>query len=129
MLVLLDTTVLIDFLRGRPAAGRVAALRQRGDRPCTTAINVEELVRGLLPDERDAAGDLVRGLRVVPIGADDGWRAGAWRREHAATGVTLSQADCLIAAVAVSSGALLATGNRRHFPMAGVEVEEWPVGA
>ncbi|MHB8507980.1 MAG: type II toxin-antitoxin system VapC family toxin [Candidatus Dormibacteria bacterium] len=44
-------------------------------------------------------------------------------------GVTLSQADCLIAAAARSNGAVLATGNPRHFPMAGVHVEEWPVGA
>ena len=29
MLVLLDTTVLIDYLRGRPAVGRVNALLDR----------------------------------------------------------------------------------------------------
>ncbi|MHB8507981.1 MAG: PIN domain-containing protein [Candidatus Dormibacteria bacterium] len=80
MLVLLDTTVLIDFLRGRPAARRVADLRPRGDRPCTTAINVEELARGLLPPERAPVAELLRGLRVLPIGAAEGWQAGTWRR-------------------------------------------------
>jgi predicted nucleic acid-binding protein len=45
--VLLDTTVLIDLLRGRPAASsRLAALRRQGDRPCVCAINAEEVVRG-----------------------------------------------------------------------------------
>jgi len=129
LLVLLDTTVLIDFLRGSPVGDRVADLRPRGDRACTSAINVEELARGLLPSEYGRASELLRGLRVLAIGAAEGWQAGTWRREHAAQGVTLSQADCLIAAAALSSGAVLATGNPRHFPMHGLAVEEWPVGS
>src|SRR5919109_486786 len=44
--VLLDTTVLIDLLRGRGEAGRrLRALREAGDLPCTPAVNVEETVR------------------------------------------------------------------------------------
>jgi hypothetical protein len=38
---------------------------------------------------------------------------GDWRRDHAAAGITLGQADCLIAAAAVSIGVPLATANRR----------------
>lgn len=93
--VLLDTTVLIDLLRGRPGATvRLRDLRASGDVPATCAVNV----------------------------------AGVWRRDHAARGVTLAQADCLIAAPAVTALARLATGNPRDFPMAGVVVEHWPVG-
>ena len=54
--------------------------------------------------------------------------AGRWRREFAERGVTLHQADCLIAAAAVGVGAALATANVRDYPMAGVEVREWPAG-
>ena len=46
----------------------------------------------------------------------------------AARGTTLSQADCLIAAAAYATAAVLATGNPRHFPMTEIEVEHWPVG-
>jgi predicted nucleic acid-binding protein len=42
--------------------------------------------------------------------------------------VSLSQADCLIAAAAVAVGARLATGNPKDFPMAELEVEHWPAG-
>jgi predicted nucleic acid-binding protein len=129
MLVLLDTTVLIDYLRGRPVVARVAALRQRGDHPCTSPINLEEVARGLRPSEHAAAQRLVSGLRVLPIGEREGWRAGVWRREHASKGVTLSQADCLIGATAVEAAATLVTGNPKDFPMAGLTVEHWPVGA
>lgn len=128
MLVLLDTTVLIDCLRGRPAADRLLALSRSGDVPCTTAINVEEIVRGLRPAEEKAAARLFGGLLTLSLGEEEGKKAGRWRREFARRGVTLSQADCLIAAAAASAGATLATGNSRDFPMPGVRLDHWPVG-
>jgi len=128
MLKILDSTVLIDYLRGRPAVARVAALRTTGDVPATTAVNVEEIVRGLRAEETPAARDLFRGLVILSVHHDAAWRAGSWRREYAERGVTLWQADCLIAAVASINAAALVTGNPRDFPMADVSVEHWPVG-
>ena len=127
-IVLLDTTVLIDLLRGRPVAERLRALRRQADVPVTSPVNVEEIVRGLRAAERAAAKLLLDGLIVVPLDRAAGERAGAWRRAYAADGTTLTQADCLIAAAAVSLGGRLATGNPRHFPMPEVHVEHWPVG-
>ena len=127
--VLLDTTVPIDLLRGRSANERVRALRARGDRPAVCAVNVEEVARGVRPGEEDQARRLFAGLWLVRLGVEEGWRAGAWRREYATRGVTLSQGDCLIAAAAVRAGGRLATGNPRHFPMPELAIEHWPVGA
>lgn len=127
--VLLDTTVLIDLLRGRPGTvERLAVLHRRGAVPYTTPINVEEVHRGLRQTESHAAMRLFDGLRITQIGRSEGARAGEWRRDHAETGVTLAQADCLIAAAAVSIGVVLATGNPKHFPMRELSVEHWPVG-
>lgn len=128
MLHLLDSTVLIDFLRGRPAVGRVQQLRASGDVPGTTAINVEEIVRGLRPAEHESAGQLFAGLAVAPIGDAEAWQAGNWRRSWAERGVTLWQADCLIAAAAARLGAVLVTGNPKDFPMPELTVDHWPVG-
>ncbi len=128
MLRVLDSTVLIDFLRGRPAVERVAAVRRSGDVAATTAINVEEIVRGLRAAETDAARRLFTGLVVLPVGSRAGWQAGTWRRDFAARGVTLWQADCLVAATAMMHDATLATGNPKDFPMGQLEVEHWPVG-
>ena len=128
MPLLLDTTVLIDALRGRSAAERVRALRGTGQTPWTSAINVEEVLRGVRGKEEAAVARLLAGLRIAPLGRAEGELAGRWRRDHARKGITLSQADCLIAAAAVGVGARLATGNPKHFPMAEVEVEHWPVG-
>lgn len=128
MLKLLDSTVLIDYLRGRPAVARLSRLRDIGDVPATTPINIEEIVRGLRAAEVGAAERLFAGLVVIPVDERIGWRAGAWRREYAERGVTLWQADCLIAACALESRATLVTGNPTDFPMPDVTVEHWPVG-
>jgi len=128
--VLLDTTVLIDLLRGRPGVRRrLHALREAGDTAYACAINVEETVRGLVPAEYEPARRLFAGLRTAPLGTPEGWQAGEWRRELAARGRTLAQADCLVAAAARSVGARLATGNPKDFPMSELVVEHWPAGA
>jgi predicted nucleic acid-binding protein len=128
--VLLDTTVLIDLLRGRPEArNRVLALRDARDVLYACAINVEEVVRGLRPPEAQPARSLFAGLRLAPLTQAEGWQAGKWRREFARRGQTLTQADCLVAAAALAVGARLATSNTRDFPMPELTVEHWPVGA
>ena len=126
--LLLDTTVLIDALRGRPAAARVAGLRRSGTEPWTCAISVEEIRRGLRPGEELPARRLFNGLRLAPLGAAEGMRAGGWRRAYAERGVTLHQADCLVAAAAVGIGAAVATANVDDFPMMEIDVQHWPVG-
>ena len=126
--LLLDSTVLIDALRGRPAAARVAGLRRQGIQPWACVISVEEIWRGLRPDERAAGRRLFNALRLAPLGVAEGRRAGIWRRMFAEQGVTLHQADCLIAAAAEGVGATLATANVDDFPMREVLVEHWPVG-
>ena len=126
--LVLDTTVLIDALRGRPAMNRIRGLIAARETLLTTAINVEEITRGLRPSETPSADALFAGLIVLPIRHEEAERAGRWRRDHAGRGITLHQADCLIAAAAATVGAALATGTPKDFPMTEVPVEEWPVG-
>ncbi len=93
------------------------------------AISVEEIWRGLRPAEEPVAGRLLNGLRLAPLGVAEGIRAGTWRRDFARRGVTLHQADCLIAAAAAGIHAGLATANVDDFPMDELTVEHWPSGA
>jgi len=126
--LVLDSTVLFDALRWRTAASRVAALRRSHVDPWVCVVSIEEIWRGVRPGEEPAVERLFRGLRLAPLGAAEGARAGTWRREFAARGIMLHQADCLIAAAAVGIGAALATANVADFPMPELAVERWPVG-
>jgi predicted nucleic acid-binding protein len=127
--VVLDTTVLIDYLRGRPATmARLEGLRPAGDVPYVCAVSVEETIRGIRDSELVTAKRLFEGLRTARLGKPEGERAGEWRREYAARGQTLAQADCLIAAAAHAISARIATGNPKDFPMPELTVEHWPAG-
>jgi len=92
------------------------------------AISIEEIWRGLRPMEEPVARRLFNGLRLAPLGAAEGIRAGTWRRGFADRGVTLHQADCLIAAAAFGVGAYIATANVDDFPMGEISVDHWPAG-
>jgi predicted nucleic acid-binding protein len=128
--LLLDTSVLIDALRGRDAGRRLRQMRASGGSvPWICAINVEELYRGVREAEEPTLVGFLDGLRLAPLGRAEAELAGRWRRDFARRGVTLGQADCLIAAAAVGIGARLATGNPKHFPMGELAVEHWPAGA
>jgi predicted nucleic acid-binding protein len=126
--VLLDTTVLIDYLRGRSGArARLKQVRDRGDRPYVCAISVEEITRGIRPNE-EALEALLEGLRPAQLGVAEGRLAGYWKRSLARRGRSISQADALVAAAAVGVHGRLATGNPKDFPMRGLDVEHWPAG-
>jgi predicted nucleic acid-binding protein len=127
-LPLLDTTVLIDVLRGRLVIERIRELREAGQVPWICAVNVEEVLRGARKSEEEAVMRFLGGMRLAPLGRAEGARAGRWRRDFAREGVTISQADCLIAAAAAGVRTRLATGNPKHFPMPDLDVEHWPVG-
>ncbi len=128
--ILLASTVLIDLLRGRQEARRrLQQLKAAGGSPHICAVNVEEIARGTRSEpERQVVELLTAGMRMVPLGTQEGWLAGSWRRDFEARGVTLAQGDCLIAAAAAAVGGRLATGNPRHFPMQELQVEHWPAG-
>ena len=113
-MILLDTTVLIDVLRGHLPA--VDYLRGLDEPPTCSELTRVEVLRGVRRPERDATEALLRSLRWVGVDEQISRRAGvlgrAWHRSHA-----LSTVDLVIAATAEELGAELATSNTRHFPM------------
>ena len=128
--LLLDTTVVVDCLRGRPRAiGGVGQLKLRGDDPFICAVTVEEVTRVIRPNEDEDLVAFLEGMLVAPLGIPEGRLAGYWKRSLAKRGRTISQTDALIAAAAVGVEARLATGNPKDFSrIKGLVVEHWPVG-
>jgi predicted nucleic acid-binding protein len=97
--------------------------------PWICAVNIEEVMRGAHREDQEWGLRFLGAMHLAPLGRAEGVRAGEWRREYARKGVTLSQADCLIAAAAMGVGARLATANPKDFPMPELELENWPAGS
>lgn len=115
MSVVLDTTVLVDHLRGSSLAGEyIAAL---GAPPSCSEVTRIEILRGLRSDERRGAERLFALIAWVPVDVEVARRAGElgrrWRRSHPGIGVP----DLAIAATAELLEAQLGTRNVKHFPM------------
>jgi predicted nucleic acid-binding protein len=113
--VVLDTTVVIDHLRGLPSAvSYVGALSRQ---PTCSEITRVEVVRGLRSPERNQARRFFALLDWVPMNSVIAQAAGdlgrQWRRSHSA----IDTADLVIAATARALGLDVATVNVRHFPM------------
>jgi predicted nucleic acid-binding protein len=123
-LYLLDTTVLIDHLRGVSAVSeRLLGLLAGGHSLGTCCVNVAELERGVRARERAAARHLVERLRYLDTTREAAGRAGRYQAEFQSRGQTLQTADALIAGTARAHGAILLTANTRDFPMRDVGVE------
>jgi predicted nucleic acid-binding protein len=112
---LLDTSVLIDVLRGSPAA--TEWLSGLGELPLCSEITRAEVLRGVRSAERTRTERLLAALRWAPVDETISRRAGELGRRHRASHRGLGVADLLIAATAEIHDAELATANVRHYPM------------
>lgn len=113
--VLLDTTVLIDHLRGfTPAGEYIAALAAP---PTCSEMTRIEVLRGVRASERRGVQRMFALITWAPVDEMIANRAGElgrrWRRSHPGIGVP----DLAIAATAELREAELATSNLKHFPM------------
>ena len=122
--VILDSNVIIEFLRGRPAVvGAAVALGKAGVRSFCTAVSWAEVYAGIRAGEEtptqaffDARGEIVLDGRV-------GRHAGGYLARYAKShGVEI--ADALVAAAAAMSGLRLWTLDRKHYPMDDVRFYE-----
>ena len=116
--ILVDTDVLIDFLRGYDEA--TTFVTANSEDIMVSSIVVAELYAGARggPDgaERVVLEDLLGLFRVVPVSRDVARLGGLYKRDYGKShGVGL--ADAIIAATATVENAALKTLNVRHYPM------------
>jgi predicted nucleic acid-binding protein len=113
--VLLDTSVVIDLLRG--VAPAIAYTRGLPEPPTCSEITRVEVMRGLRSGERRATVRLLGTLRWVAVDEPIARRAGELGRRYRRSHQGLATADLIIAATVEELGLELATLNVRHFPM------------
>ena len=112
---LIDTDVLIDYLRGVAVAS--AWLEQVEGAPMVSAITVAELYAGVREGgERTKLDLFLSAFKIIGINDWVAKRGGLMRRDYFKSH-SIGLADALIAATAEHLGARLATLNSAHFPM------------
>jgi len=123
---LLDSTFLIDHLRGDPAARqRFRRLFEEADEPVVNEVVVCEVATGAPrhPDPDLAA--LLEPIEYIQPGPEAAILAGQWRDAVRRRGYQLSLADALIAVAADVGGATVLTRNVRDFRPLPVTVETY----
>ena len=119
--VVVDTDILIDFLRGkRRAQDFLLSIFEDSIIYCSV-ITVAEIYAGMKPHEREKTTELIDSLNIVDVDREIAERAGEYKRDEKRQSLELD--DCLIAATAFVKKATLATGNGKHSPMADINKE------
>lgn len=115
-MIVADTDVLIDALRGRePARTRVADAIATGQL-ATSAVTAFELRSGADTDRSRAAIErLLAPVEILPFDDAAAARAGEVRRALETAGTPIGMADYLIAGVCLARSAALITRNVSHF--------------
>lgn len=114
----LDTSIAVDHLRGRPAAvGLLRDLVESGEEIAASELVRFELIAGVHEEERDALEELFKVPSWVPVDAEIARLAGDLARQFRKSHRGIDDADYLIAATTQVLDADLLTTNVRHFPM------------
>lgn len=120
--VLIDTDILINFLRGDEKTGAILRDLSQEHHALCSVITVGEILAGMRPQEKDKTYFLLKGLQVIPVTFEIAEQAGLWKFKLKMHSLELD--DCLIAATCVLHADALFTQNKKHYPMKEIKFYE-----
>ncbi|WP_322769528.1 type II toxin-antitoxin system VapC family toxin [Frankia sp. Cr1] len=118
MAIVVDTSVLIDHLRGdQDARDALREAAAAGERLAASVLTKVEILAGMRKGEERVTRRLLDSLDL--IGVDDvvAERAGMLANQYLRSHPGVDPVDYVIAATAQQLGAKLWTRNLKHFPM------------
>lgn len=117
MTALVDTSVLIDYLRGHQPAADVLEGRRASGPLHASEVTRLEILAGMRTSEEENTRLLLSTLVWHDLDADVAEEAGALGRRWLPSHRGIDAADLAVAATALLVPAELLTMNVRHFPM------------
>ena len=118
MTIVVDTSVLIDHLRGvEPAHRAFAAAIHRGERMVCSVVTKVEVLAGMRPGEELATRRLLDALEWIAVSDAYAEEAGMLANRYLKSHPGVDPVDFIIAATTSRLGAKLWTRNLKHFPM------------
>lgn len=112
--VLIDTDHAIDFLRG--VSSVIKPLLQQ-NMAYLSILSVYELYSGMKLGEEISTQNFIQGCKIEMVTMDIAKNAGIFRFQQRQAGITLSIVDCIIAETARANNHLVATNNKKHYPV------------
>ena len=119
---LLDTDIVIDFLRRRNYARRLLEDWAGEGLLAISTLTHLEIYQGMRSGEEKATNVFLDGLVSVAVDVPIARRAGRMLGQLRSRGVTVSIGDAVIAATALQVSAPLLTNNVEHYPFTGLKV-------
>jgi len=112
---LVDSDVLVDFLRGKSKA--VNYVKAHSKKIILSSISVAELYAGVRDgEEREELDEFVGLFPILPVTPEIAKMGGIYKRDFFKSH-NIGLADAIIAATAKTHNADLKTLNVKHFPM------------
>ena len=110
-MTLVDTTVWVDFFRGRntPQVRSLERLLREGEDICTCGLVLTEVLQGIArEDEYSRTLSRFQSLIFLPMDRDTFVQAAGLYRQLRSQGITIRKpVDCMIASVAIQHGVAL----------------------
>ena len=117
-MILVDSDVLIEHLRGNAAARDwLVQARQSSGPLAISVVSLTEIAGGMRSPERREVMRLLGSMQRFEVSEQVAWRAATLMREYRRSHSGIGLGDYLIAATALTQGLELATLNVRHYPM------------
>ena len=128
---LLDTDTVIEFFRKNPVvADRVAGYLEHHERLSIAIITYYEVLRGLkylmVDKQLRAFENFAADSEILPVDLDAARKAAEVYAGLRKQGQLISEADILIAGVALVNNCILVTNNTAHFSrVPNLQIENW----
>lgn len=125
--IVIDSTLLVDFVRGREIAISLISKLKENHEVCTTDINVFELYYGVYKSElREkniaAVKELISSMTVFGTSRESMEISAKIFSELGKTGQILDLKDVLVAGICLANSCQIVTDNKKHFERTGVKI-------